>query len=133
MWAAIKQLFGFSSVVESATKIVDKIAGTDWMPQQKADFLLKYMEATKHQSVARRFIAISIIAFWLVLGITWLTASIIGRFAYDTINNPAMALASDISGFLALNINENLALVMMFYFGVHGVTMFGEGLRKRKE
>lgn len=131
MWEFIKGIFGFSSVVDSATKIVDKIAGTDWLPKERADFLLKYMESTKHQSVARRFIAISIIMMWLIMAITWLVSSIIGRFMYDVALNPGTVLAADISAFLSLNMNENLAILVGFYFGVQGIGVLSGAISKK--
>ncbi len=57
MWTTIKSIFGFEGVGESALKIVDKIAGTDWTPEQKAEYTLKVMEAKKHESPARRVMA----------------------------------------------------------------------------
>lgn len=132
MWDFIKGLFGFSSVVESATKIVDKIAGTDWLPQQKADFLLQYMEATKHQSPARRFIATMIALVWLLMAICWLVSSGVGRFFYDEALNPGTVFAADISAFMSLNINEGFGLILMFYFGVHGVSVLSSAIGKNK-
>jgi len=132
MWAFIKGLFGVSSVVDSATKIVDRIAGTDWLPQQKADFLLQYVEATKHQSPARRFIATMIAMVWLLMTVSWLASSIFGRFFYDEALNPGTVLAADISAFMSLNINEGFGLILMFYFGVHGVSVLSSAIGKGK-
>ena len=39
-------------------KIVEKLAGTDFTAKEKADYILKYMETTKHQSPTRRILAI---------------------------------------------------------------------------
>jgi hypothetical protein len=132
MLAFIKGLFGVSSVVDSATKIVDRIAGTDWLPQQKADFLLQYMEATKHQSPARRFIATMIAMVWLLMTVSWLVSSVVGRFIYDEALNPGTVLAADISAFMNLNINEGFGLILMFYFGVHGVSVLSGAIGKGK-
>ena len=131
MFDFIKSIFGFSSVVDSATKIIDKIAGTDWLPKERAAFLLKYMESTKHQSVARRFISISIVLMWLVMAISWLVASIVGRFMYEEVLNPGTVLAADISAFLSSNMNENLAILVGFYFGVQGIGVLSGAISKK--
>ena len=128
----IKGIFGFSSVIDSATKIVDKIAGTDWLPQQKADFLLQYMESTRHQSPARRFIATMIAMVWLLMAVCWLISSGVGRFFYDEALNPGTVLAADISAFMSLNINDGFSMILAFYFGVHGVSVLSSAISKSK-
>ena len=49
----LKSLFSSSGAGETALKIVEKISGTDWNPQQQADFIIAYQNATKHMSLAR--------------------------------------------------------------------------------
>ena len=58
IWAGVKSIFGFEGVGESALKIVEKLAGTDFTAKEKADYILKYMETTKHQSPTRRILAV---------------------------------------------------------------------------
>ena len=107
MWLdRIKDFFGFSGVANSALKIVDKIAGTDWTPKEKAEYTLKYMEATKHQSPARRLIAVGILTEHLVLSAAWLGYTIVG----DT------ATANEILEFLKGTVNISLDIIVAFYF-----------------
>lgn len=72
--AGLKAFFSFEGVANSALKIVDKIAGTDWTPKEQADWILKYQEATKHQSPARRFIAIAFTLGMALFGFTYLAS-----------------------------------------------------------
>lgn len=111
--AGLKAVFGFDGVSNSAMKIVDKIAGTDWTPQQQADFILKHAEATKYQSPMRRLIAGVYVIVWAIMTLTWLTSSIFARsFDYSG----ALLLAGDISTFLSSNINLAMNGILAFYF-----------------
>ena len=119
IWEGLRAFFGNSGVANSALKIVDKIAGTDWTPEQKAEFLLKFKDATKNESPARRIIAIFICAAWLMLVTLWAVGSVIGRFGYDTAINSGTALAADVSAFISLNIESPFNLILSFYFATH--------------
>lgn len=113
IWGGLKTIFGFDGVGNTALKIVDKMAGTDWTPQQQADFILKHAEVAKHQSPMRRFIAGSYTIAWLMMIITWLSASIYGR-ALSAPN--ALLLASDVSAFMSSNVNIAMNGILAFYF-----------------
>ena len=89
------------------------MAGTDWTPAQKAEFLLKHAEVTKHQSPMRRFIAGSYTLAWLLMILTWLSASIYGR-ALSAPN--ALLLAGDVSTFMGSNVNIAMNGILAFYF-----------------
>ena len=112
----LKSLLGIEPVVTTATKLIDKLAGTDFTDKEKAQWILDYHDKTKHQSPMRRIIACSITFMWMILGLCWFVSSIIGRFYYDEVINPGTALAADVSAFMSLNINEGFALLLAFYF-----------------
>lgn len=116
MWTAIKSIFGFSGVGETALKIVEKVTGTDDSPDKQRAFLLAWAEATKHQSPMRRFIAAAVTILFVTLCLSWLIASAVGRFCYDEVVNPGTALAADISAFMSLNVSDYFGLVITFYF-----------------
>lgn len=126
MWDLIKTVFGFSGVADTALKIVEKISGTDWTAKEKAEYVLNYQNATKHQSPARRFIAICIALVWVTLVLVWTVASVVGRFAYDTALNPGTVLAADISAFVDLNVTSPFNIILAFYF----TTQILNGLKK---
>lgn len=106
MFGLLKGFFGFSGVADTALRIVDKIAGTDWTPKEKADYTLKYMEATKHQSPARRVLAFTIAFEQAVLVFSWLGCTVLG--------DPQTAVT--ISEFMSSNINITMDMIIAFYF-----------------
>jgi hypothetical protein len=119
-------IFGFSGVADSALKIVDKLAGVDWTAKEKAQYVLDYQNATKHQSPARRFIAMSIMVVWVILILSWLAGSMIGRFYLDGTLNAGTVFAADVSAFVALNITDPFNIILAFYF----TTQILNGLKK---
>ncbi len=106
MWDKVTKFFGFSGVADTALKIVDKIAGTDWTPDQKAKFTLDYLEATKHQSPARRMIATGIMLEHVMLVSVW---------TYSTLAGDKVT-ADSIMAFMKSSINITLDIVVGFYF-----------------
>jgi len=112
-FGAVKSIFGFDGVGESTLKIVDKIAGTDWTPSQKAEFILKHAEVTKYQSPMRRFIAGSYTVAWLLLVLIFITTTILG----NTMElSGCIKTANDIKEFMASNINLAMNGILAFYF-----------------
>ena len=126
MWPWLTALFGISGVTDTALKIIEKVSGTDWSDKEKAQFVLDYQNATKHQSPARRVIAIAIAFVWAVLVMSWFVASAVGRFVYDAALNPGTVLAADISAFIDLNITSPFNIILAFYF----TTQILSGLKK---
>jgi len=126
MWDKLAAIFGFSGVADSALKIVDKLAGVDWTAKEKAQYVLDYQNATKHQSPARRFIAMSIMVVWVILILSWLAGSMIGRFYLDGTLNAGTVFAADVSAFIALNITDPFNIILAFYF----TTQILNGLKK---
>lgn len=123
--AGLKKLLGFESVIESATKIVDRIAGTDWTPTQKADFIINYQNATKHQSLPRRCIALAVTFVWLLCVFIWLFATVWLNVAGAAAESGelitgsaawAIGLQADIEGFIANQIDKPFNIVIGFYF-----------------
>lgn len=112
-FGAVKSVLGFDGVGESALKIVDKLAGTDFTPKDKADFILKHAEATKHRSPTRRVLAILFASEQFMLVTVWVISSIWYRI-FD--HSGAGLLASDVSLFMESNINVTMGLIIAFYF-----------------
>lgn len=119
----IKGLFGFDSVVNTATKIIDKVAGTDLTPTEQLDFVLKYQEATKHQSPARRFIAIMVTLVWV-----FLLALMVGFYIFGSMFNvdSSIEVSIYISNVMAELIKEPFNYIIGFYF----VIAVANGIRK---
>ena len=113
IWSGIKTIFGFDGVGESALKIVDKLAGTDWTAKEQAQFILDHAEKTKYQSVTRRTIAILYTLMWCLMILTWLSSSAYGH-ALSAPNS--LLLAKDIATFMSSNINVAMNGILAFYF-----------------
>ena len=113
LWKGVKSVFGFDGVGESALRIVDRIAGTDWTPEQRAKFVLDHAAATKYQSPTRRVIATIYVVEWAIMINLWMAASAYGRY-YDAPN--AILLASDVSAFMSGNISVAMNGILAFYF-----------------
>ena len=113
IWQGVKSIFGFEGVGESALKIVDKLAGTDFTAKEKADYILKYMETTKHQSPTRRVLAVLFMSEQIMLVTVWLFATAANRLLEHV---GAGLLASDVNAFLQSNVNISLGLIISFYF-----------------
>ena len=113
MWKALKDIFGFTGVGETALKIVDKIAGTDFTAKEKAEYILKYMEATKYQSPTRRVLATMFMLEQVILAMFWMASSACHRLLE---HDGAGLLATDISSFLESNVNVSLGIIIGFYF-----------------
>ena len=131
----LKSLFSSSGAGETALKIVEKISGTDWNPQQQADFIIAYQNATKHMSLARRVIAISFVTGFALFGFVWLCscvtyhlymfASVGGEtLAQLTASQnlhqikamPLLQMQNDIAVFLKDIFKEPMTWILSFYF-----------------
>jgi len=121
MIALLSKLFAFDSVVNTGTKIIDKIAGTDWTSKEKADWLLKYQEATRHQSPARRFIAISITVVYCLMLIVMVVSYIIGNIFSQP---EVLMIAKDMKMVMKDSVSEPMNLVIGFYFAINIIQGF---------
>lgn len=74
----IKGMFSSSKLADTAIDGIRKLGGLNEMTdKEKSDYLLKYIEATKHQSPMRRFIAFSFVAGWMLFTGVWLLATVV--------------------------------------------------------
>jgi hypothetical protein len=113
IWKGITSLFGFSGVGETALRIVDKLAGTDYTDKERAQFVLDYMDKTKHQSPTRRILAILYMSEQFMLCTVWVFSAAAHRLLdYEG----AGQLALDVNLFLQSNVNVSLGLIISFYF-----------------
>lgn len=135
--AGLKAFFSFEGVANSALKIVERIAGTDWTPKEQADWILKYQEATKHQSPARRFIAIAFTLGMALFGFVYLATGCLSYLyvffasSGDTIAQlaasqnlaeirvkPLMQLQNDSLIYMRDVISNPMTWILGFYFAV---------------
>ena len=124
--AGLNKLLGLDPVVETGMKIIDKLAGTDFTAKEKAQWVLDYQAGTKHQSLPRRVIALSVAFIWLLCALLWLVSTIWLNFAGagglesgDIVPASAMAavgIQGDIERFVAEQLDKPFNLILSFYF-----------------
>ena len=108
----IAGLFATQKAADTALKLVERFANSDMTASEKAEFILKYQEATRHQSPARRFIAFMVALFWLCIGLTWLFFVILSTW-YDVTEQIRM-----VRMFAADVVADPFAIMIGFYFGM---------------
>lgn len=111
--SGIKSILGFSGVGETAIKIIEKLSGTDYTDKEKAQFVLDYMDKTKHQSPTRRILAIAYVSEQIMLVTVWVVSKAAHRLMDFT---GAGLLADDVNLFLQSNVNINMGIIIGFYF-----------------
>ena len=141
--SGVKKFLGFEGVGETALKIVERISGTDWTPQQRADFILNYHQVTKHMSVARRFIAIAFTVGLAMYSFAYLS-TLISYHVYvffattgDTLAEvtrtqnlaeikakPLLQLSNSIYAYLRDVFTEPMTWILSFYFAIDVANKF---------
>lgn len=112
-WSGVRSALGFEGVGDTALKIVEKLTGTDDSPEQKREFYLKAMAATKHQSPARRAMAMCFMAEQMMLVTVWTASVVLGN--YFGIEG-SKETAKSVSEFLTSNVNVTINIIIGFYF-----------------
>ena len=107
-------LFSSSKAQDTAIDAVRKLGGLDEMnSKEKAQFLLDYMAATKHQSPVRRLIAFALTALYSLVIALWLIYSGVG---YLGELQPAIELAEATRQFLESVLVQPFNILLGFYF-----------------
>lgn len=145
-WTA--SLFATEKAGDVALKIVERISGTEWTPQEQAQFLIDYQKATAHQSVMRRVIVFSIVFGMAFYGFGYLITGTIAQFYVflasngDTVASlsasqnlakmtvqPLLTLQNDMYVYMKDVLNEPFTYAVGFYL-VIGV---GDKIKLRKD
>jgi len=145
-WTA--SLFATEKAGDVALKIVERISGTEWTPQEQAQFLIDYQKATAHQSVMRRVIVFSIVFGMAFYGFGyWITGTIAQFYVFlasngDTVASlsasqnlakitvqPLLTLQNDMYVYMKDVLNEPFTYAVGFYL-VIGV---GDKIKLRKD
>ena len=139
--AGLKAFFGYSGVANSALKVFDKLAGTDITPKEQLDFVLQWVVSTKHQSPARRFIAIAFTVGFALFGFTYLASGITAYFyvffASDGVTlaqltasqnlaeirvKPLLQLQNDSLIYAETTLKNPISIILGFYFAIGAVS-----------
>lgn len=139
MWAA--SLFSTEKAGDVALKIVERVTGTEWTPQQQAQFMIDYQKATSHQSVVRRVIVCAIVFGMAFFGFGYFITSVIAEYYVfflttgDTVKDiaasqniaeikvkPLLTLKNDLYVYMRDVLNDPFMYAVSFYLviGVAG-------------
>lgn len=133
MWTAVAGFFGslFSSskLTDTAVDGIRKLGGLDEMSgKEKAQFLLDYINTTKHQSPSRRFIAMAMLiglaAFtgsWLIIRIT---AAVVAYFGGNV--SELLIACDDIYAMCKEVLMQPMNIIIGFYFVTDIAKRFGK-------
>lgn len=134
-------LFSSEKAGDVALKIVERVTGTDWTPQQQAQFMIDYQKATAHQSVMRRVVVCSIVFGMAFFGFGYWLAGTVAQFyiffatSGDILSQvassqnlaeikvkPLLALQNDMLAYMKDVLNEPFTYAVSFYLviGVAG-------------
>lgn len=121
MWATVSSFFAgmFSSsrLQDTAIDGLRKLGGLDEMNgKEKAQFILDYMNATKHQSIVRRLIALVMVGLFTAFVLTWLIAAGAGYY-FDI--QTSLEFAGAVKMFFESVILQPYNLILSFYFIVN--------------
>lgn len=105
----VKSFFGYSGVVDTAMKAINKLGGLDDINQkERVEAFLAVLDKTKHQSPARRVISFMVAFTWVMLVVAWLVMVLL---------NDATA-AEEIKAFMSEVVKEPFNYIIGFYFAV---------------
>ena len=133
MWTAVAGFFGslFSSskLTDTAVDGIRKLGGLDEMSgKEKTQFLLDYINTTKHQSPSRRFIAISMLIGLMIFTGMWLMMRIVAAFiVYFGGDAQALLVAcDDIYAMSKEVLMQPMNIIIGFYFVTDIAKRFGK-------
>lgn len=109
-----------SKLIDSAVKTLDNAFFTKQeradASQKVSDFYLRFLEATQGQNLARRYIAVLVVALWVSL-VVLMVAAYHFSVAYSTF----------IYGVLVDVVMQPFSIIIGFYFLTHAVRSFKKG------
>jgi len=107
-------LFSSTKMQDTAIDAVRKLGGLDEMSaKEKSEFILQYMDRTKHQSEVRRFIALVLVILYSLIATVWLISGGVGYLASYT---PALEYAGSVKIFLESVVVQPFNIILSFYF-----------------
>ena len=123
--AFLTGLLSSEKVVDVGLEAIRKAGGLDGMDAQaKADYVLAYIAATKHQSITRRLIAMVMVLLFALLCLLWTVAAAVGYYLDVTVS---LELAGAVRHFLETVLMTPFNIVLGFYFIVNIAQKVGRG------
>lgn len=121
-WLA--SIFASSKVQDLAIDGLRQVSGLNEMTaKEKADYVLRYIEVTKHQSPMRRLIAFTLTTLYALVILLWLGSTLVG-YVWDVI--PALELAGAVKMFMGDVIVQPFNIILSFYFVTQIAGKFGK-------
>lgn len=121
-WVA--SLFASSKMQDLAIEGIKKIGGLNEMTaQEQADYIIKYIEVTKHQSPMRRLIALTLTLLYSLVVLLWLGSAGVG-YLWGYL--PAMELAGAVRMFMTDIVVQPFNIILSFYFVTQIAGKFGK-------
>lgn len=116
-------LFSSTKMQDTAIDAVRKLGGLDEMSaKEKSQFLLDYMQQTKHQSPVRRLIALSLTVAYSTILLVWILAAGVG---YLWTYTPAIEYAGAVKMFMESTLVQPFNIILSFYFVTQIAQKFG--------
>lgn len=120
----IATIFASNKVQDLAIEGIKKIGGLNEMtPSQKADYILKYIEVTKHQSPMRRLIAFTLTLLYSLVVVLWLGSAGVGYYLNYM---PAMEFSGAVKMFMMDVVVQPFNIILSFYFVTQIAGKFGK-------
>lgn len=120
----IASLFASSKVQDLAIDGLRQVSGLNEMTaKEKAEYVLKYIEVTKHQSPMRRLIAFMLTMLYALVILMWLGSAVLG---YYFGNVAALELAGAVKMFMGDVVVQPFNIILSFYFVTQIAGKFGK-------
>ena len=122
--AWIASIFASSKVQDLAIDGLRQVSGLNEMTaKEKADYVLKYIEVTKHQSPMRRLIAFMLTMLYALVILMWLGSALVG-YVWGFV--PALELAGAVKLFMSDVVVQPFNIILSFYFVTQIAGKFGK-------
>lgn len=120
----IATLFTSNKVQDLAVDAVREVSGLNEMSgRERADYVLKYIESTKHQSPMRRLIAFVLTLLYAGVVLTWLVSAGIGYY-FGAVES--LEFAGAVKVFMTDAVVQPFNVILSFYFVAQMASRFGK-------
>lgn len=120
----IASIFASSKVQDLAIDGLRQVSGLNEMTaKEKSEYIIKYIEVTKHQSPMRRLIAFTLTMLYALVILLWLGSAVVG-YVWDVV--PALELAGAVKMFMGDVIVQPFNIILSFYFVTQIAGKFGK-------
>lgn len=121
-WVA--SIFASSKVQDLAIDGLRQVSGlNDMTAKEQTEYIIKYIEVTKHQSPMRRLIAFTLTLLYALVIVLWLGSSLVGYYWGYV---PALEFSGAIKMFMSDVIVQPFNIILSFYFVTQIAGKFGK-------